>query len=637
MNTIARSPCGKRALAFPIIGALAVSALLASVGIARATPRAGDSFQVRVGNDTYVVLRDHKNPRLFWYQPPRLRLVERKVGQDKRALATLLTYSYNKSAQETVNKGLLQLTMTGAQSLEDDKRLKAAIAKETKRPVNEIKISPIRPVKGSVRIYSDAGDLISEGDRPVGIRSGDNALTSELPFTVPLSEVGAMVYEPMMISANGGPIVHVDYEYRVQVEGMKIIGSFDVDLFMKHRSSDTKMAVEVCGSFMGFGGSTSVEGQWQEAADKMTKSGILKWECHGGESEELAKLCAPMLKDFVKNAYAEMAKLVMPKKTDPAAAKDPSVSTDCGFIGAEAAVGVSWASKKESLHQSSAFKMLITGSAQVKRNAFAAGQPTLRDYLKVPQGTKDVKTALIQQARDKGYFMVAGPGPFTTALLALPDVSELDSASIAISLVHNGQVKAQKAASYRDGAWATPNGQPVGAFSFPVNSILGGPPKPGKKITARYEVTAKYGSPAIVVSYKGEKQIMLEGNGGTSGQDLLIPSASESMSSVRVDGSLLSFRKLDPASPLELITLEAELAGGKKVTGSLKPIMRDGAWSQPEVPFTAWSATRGPQPIKLKITFKKVGGEEDVKELTAERGETIDLLDSDFGYISELN
>ncbi len=530
-----------------------------------------DDIVVKVNGveESYTVVRDAQN-ELQWYTiPGSVNAYTRTINGVTEPDFALIRYQFKDpdNAQAMLEGGLLQFAATTAISPEAQTQLKAAITAKVGKN-KAIRISPIPFNEANVNIYSPgSGKLIAGAAQGAGIAPLHG---KKMVFSIPMTKVGADVYEELVNGNTGIPVV-IDYSFNGLTPPAGFRVEVDWDQTYKHYSKDQKFAAKA--SYMGLvGGSTNIDKQKiRETLLKEKCINVLVTEGESYSKEDIDKYLEPILSRINKEIMAEFAP---PEKVIPAKSRGTSASGK---------------------YFSAAYSSSIKDISQVKKGTeiidFTVRKHQVRKsvvsgFIGIGRYSKEIKERLVS---------IVPLGPWQSAFFLLPNVggsSELGitQVDLEIGLSDNEQVRQSQVVVWTpDGGWKDRNGKLRTVLSFALMGLTAS----GFDVTkAKFKTKAQITLKREVLTVN---QTMSVFDGETA-----IRTPLTAVDVVAVDGSLLSWNRIDNVSNLAAVNVKLQ-SGDRVFSGRLKPWRIDGNWTEPS-PFY-WLIPKGEQPVTASINY----------------------------------
>jgi hypothetical protein len=554
--------------------------------------------------EAFTVVRDARIPEQWYYVPDRPRLFERTVDGQTEPEFHLIRFQFKDPAnpQALLEGGMLQFAASLALPPEALPQLTAAISQKATLPPERIRLAALPLKSANVTLYTQAGVLVTSAPQGAGI--APTFATQKMVFSVPLTKIGADVFDELVRGNTGIPVV-VDFTYDglTPAAGFKVHVDWDQTYQFYSRHDHFAASVNYKGLF---GASVDVDRQkLREALEESKAIEIEIIEGSGFTKADADKLLEP----FINRINAELLEdLKPPEKIQPAQAAQPPKA---GTFG-----GVS-------------YSVAIKDVQQVKK-----GKETIDFNIRMHQERKTLAGGFMgigrypEQLRPK-LVTVVPPGPWKSAFFVLPAVGDadelgIDQVDLQIGLKHGDQIDQTQVVIWQpdDKGWRDQNGTSRTVLAFGLMG-LGGRNADLQNVT--FESRAQ-------ITIKGEVISLSQAHKVFDGETAITTPLSD-VEVVAVDGSVLSWRKLSPESELVFANVKLQ-SSGRTFTRQLKPRNLDGKFVEPAPLY--WLVQKSAEPVTATIKFGLNSGKlidwqhngADLKQALASL--QIMLLDSDW-------
>jgi hypothetical protein len=530
---------------------------------------------IRVGNETFTVVRDAVRREQWYYVPDRPRLYERVSNQVAEPEFTLLKYQFDDPQHHgnLLEGGLLQFSSSlmlpsdVIEGLRDQISGRRSISKEI------IRLSAMPIKSADVLIYTpQSATLLAEAPKGNGI--APTFATQKMVFTVPLTAIGADVYAGLVDSATGVPVM-VSYTY----EGLTPPGGFtvfvDYDQTYRHYSESSSFRAEA--SYLGlFGGGYTRTSE--SIFNELVNSHCIRVDLTVGENFTMAQ-AQGYLQPILARINSELLEASKPPdKVDPAKA---SAAAKGGWWGS---VNYSVATKSEvdRKHGTETFDFHVRSI--MDRKTVASG------FIGIGKYPDEIRKKLVFNS----------VGTFQRAFFLLPGIEDVDQMGIrqvqlevnmrsdANNLLPNPKtVSWTPKQSWSDGA------QTMNVIAFGLGGFgLSQEQIRRLKFVESVRISLKNGPP---LEYKQT----VDAFNGTLG----IPRPTDNLEIVTVDGQSLSWKRLDTTSKLEAVEV-AMASGNRAVSETLRPQLNNGKWEIPKPFYWLVGRSLGQQADPLSVTIR---------------------------------
>ncbi|HEV7573526.1 MAG TPA: hypothetical protein VGQ21_18675 [Thermoanaerobaculia bacterium] len=409
---------------------------------------------VVVGDTTFTLFRDARNPEQWYYVPNQPRLVTRSVGSTSEPEFSLIRYQFAEPAnpEHLLEEGILQFAATLAAPPNAIQAFKTAIAARTEAKNVRISAIPFKSAEVSLYTYAAPGQkssLISFA--PYGSGLAPLFASQKLVFSVPLTKIGTDVMDAL-VSKTGMPVaVTFTFNALTPPAGFKV--TMNWSQIFEHYSKDEKFRASA--SYFGWFGA-SYESSVQQIREQLLSNKDITIEAISGEAfkqEEIDKYLQPILAR-INDELIEASR--PPAQIDPASASAPSAG---GWLGS---AGYSVAIKDVKKVKRGSETWTMTVQQIVDRKTVAQGLIGIGEYP--------------QEVRDKLVTMVP-PSKFSSAYLVLPSpaiLGELGVSSIdlQVSLQNAGNTLASQVVKWQPGgAWKDIGGRERTSLVFPLTGL----------------------------------------------------------------------------------------------------------------------------------------------------------------------
>ncbi len=511
-------------------------------------------------SEAFAVIRDGKNPEVFYVVPGRPRLEVRGKGANERPVFHLLKFQHQEKNGDVTQGGVLQFSVTFG--IPEVVRRNLAPEIKSAFKVKKIRYAPF-PIKSSqIKFYSLAGKPLETDDKSkTKINSGSDSSegigpgfgSQAIPFQARLTDLDSDLYDNLTKGNAGIPVImNITYQGITPKLGAKVTVNWDQTY--KSLAMDYKYDVGVGCKFVN--ANEGFDLGW--AKDKLMKNDSLKIESTTGEGFSDADLAA-VLDQIIPKIIAEMfetnkGSLGFPEEIPDTLAKSlsekdnkPESSGGLGDIIGSIASGAS------------ALAALSTGIMDM--SAECSQKFTLKSKERVKKGHQVFelnKRSIVTRNCSFGSCLnikpwikykdelisVMQPGNWETAFFALPAVGDCDSLGIrSIDMLISPSYKgkrlpgtAAQVARYMqkdgEGSWKDRKGNEIINLCFPIMSLMQSKKYKIDDLSFKVEttITMKSGKPLKI-----EKEVPMV-NGDTP---LTTPEAYADV--VKIDGNLLFF------------------------------------------------------------------------------------------------
>lgn len=400
-----------------------------------------------------TVVRDAREANQWYYVPSSPVLVSTNVGSSAVPVFSLLQYDYRDStnAQTIKREGLLNFAVRLSLPPEATAALKNALVLEVRKRQGQIssdnvRIAALPIISATVSLFANDGNLVGTAE---GTGVAPTFASQHMAFSVPLTEVGAPVFDALVRTPTGIRTA-VQYKYY----GLTPPAGFKVKLnyrnAFEHYSKNEQFRARA--SYYGLF-SASVASERTSIREELIRSGAMQVEIIDSANFSMEKVDAylqPILKRINDQVLENQRP---PDKIDPARASPGSTG---GYFG-----GASYSVAMKSVSSISALTEEIDFRQQsiVERATVASGFIGIGNY---PESIKSQLFTAVDGAAQR------------SAYLAFPEVPRgLARVDLSVALQARGETFAQRTYVYkRDSGWKDlASGKDADRIGFSLASV----------------------------------------------------------------------------------------------------------------------------------------------------------------------
>lgn len=413
-------------------------------------------YQDATGSQQQVdvtVVRDAREPNQWYYVPSAPTLVTTNVGNSAVPVFSLLQYDYRDSSNsQTIKRaGLLNFAVRLSLPPEATAALKSALIGEVRRRNGQISADNVRIValpiiSATVSLFANDGNLVGTAE---GTGIAPTFASQHMAFSVPLTEVGAPVFDALVRTPTGIRTA-VQYKYY----GLTPPAGFKVKInyrnAFEHYSKNEQFRARA--SYYGLF-SASVASESTAIREELIRSGAMQVEIIDSSNFSMEKVDAylqPILKRINDQVLENQR---APDKIDPARAAPGSAG---GYFGG---ASYSVAMKSQSSIRTLTEEIDFRQQSIVERATAASG------FVGIGRYSDEIKTQL---------FTVVDGSAQRSAYLAFPEVPRgVTRVDLSVALQAKGETFAQRTYVYRrDSGWKDlASGKDADRIGFSLASV----------------------------------------------------------------------------------------------------------------------------------------------------------------------
>lgn len=415
------------------------------------------------GNSKYgvTVVRDALQRDQWYYVPNAPRLVERIINGKRYPEFALVKYQYDNPASpgQLLEGAILQFSASLAIPGDEIEQIRAELKNRTNiaglNP-NSIRVSAMPIKSADVALYmpvanpSDPASFLQAAANGTGI--APTFASQKMVFSVPLTKVGAEIYDALTKEGGTGVPIAVSYKYNGTTPPAGFTVSWDYDNIYNHFSANKELAAEAAYySLVG----ASYKRSSSEVRNELESKQLIKMSVDTGETFDLAKADSYLQPILTKINEGLVEAMKPPETVTPAQA---TIGTKGGlFGGGNYAATYKSASNRKHGHG----EISLNVRSVIERQTIASGFVGIQGY------DEEIKKQLV----------VFAPSTFQNSAFLLPQIAFGNSQDIAqVDLVIKAQGgNPEHNLITKTATWGATNGWMVdGKPTMLINFGLGG-------------------------------------------------------------------------------------------------------------------------------------------------------------------
>lgn len=538
---------------------------------------------------TYTLVRDAIQKDQWYYFPTQARLYEIKsAGGATEPEFTLLKYQYNNPQKpgELLEGGIIQFAIVLSPDNTSLSQLKSTLLVKTGNP--RVRLGALPMKEASVKLVTPKGEFLAEGSETAGI--APLLATQKMVFSLTLSKIGTDIYDALVNSNTGmGVVVNFTYTGLTPPAGFKI--TVDWDESYKFFSKNEVTRAKVGGMYSWFCGSAEYKKEKQQIVKELKESKCIKVEAITGENfndSMLYKYIDPILQKITAELFNTsdfnnrldsmlVAASLSPDTAGPRRKQDGSL---LNFLNVS--VGKSVAIKDIRMVKKGRQEFNFNIKQLVERKSLAGGFVGLGRYPKA--------------VKDKLAILIAG-GKWESAYFILPPITDDDDIGIKkigleIKLTNKGRYYSGQVFNWtKTEGWTDRNGTKRTVAAFPLIELAKEDPEmKGKAFELKMSIN----------SGNDEFTVIQEIPAGNTENNVALPMSIVDM--VKVDPDLLTFRKLNPESQLDYVSVTLS-DGTRTKRATILPRSLNGTAVVPRPVYWMLGKAGGGHPVTAHIQF----------------------------------
>lgn len=555
---------------------------------------------------TFTIIRDAFERDQFYYMPTQPRLVDRQVDGKAEPEFHLIRFNLpDPNAPGGFSQGgILQFSAVFATPPETGDQLKATIKDAFKiEKDRQIRLAALPLKEATVSLYApQSKEFLSAA--PLGQGIAPTFATQKMVFSIPLTKIGAAVFDELTSKGKTGIGVCVVMKY----QGLTPPVGYDVtvnwDQASNYLSTHDRFAARA--SWFGlFGASVNIDSK--SILEELKTNSVVDVHQIDGEGANFDNAIQALIAQINQHLAVQLAP---PDKIDPANAVAPDAG---GFFGG---VGYSRARVERIIKKTGTQRFTVKKRQLVDRTTVASG------FIGIGATRYDwIRPKLVTDVTDTG---------FRNAYFLLPSIG--DSEELGITQVNlqvelldgNVQKRTETRRWTKDKGWTSLQPVPELYVAFPLD---------------REARNLKFRETYTIVRNGRDMPLPPRERSVFDGQ-VAVAQPQSAVEVVVVDGSDLSFDRIDPKSTLQRAVVLLN-RGDKKFGGTLVPYPKNDKFL-PAKPLIWLIPTSGDGdsniPVEAQVRFVKADGDVqwqlNGKNLRLEypdpRGITVSLRDTDW-------
>ncbi|KHD10699.1 hypothetical protein PN36_10465 [Candidatus Thiomargarita nelsonii] len=527
--------------------------------------------------ESFSVVQDAFDDYQWYYIPDQPRLFERTIDGKTEPEFALIRYQFKKPSEpnKLLERGLLQFATRLAIPSQAIGQLSQVIAQKKGVSAQKIRLSALPLKSATVALYTpDDGNILAYA--PLGAGIAPNHATQKMVFSVPLTKIGADVYNELVTGNTGlGIAVTMSYSGVTPPAGFKVIVDWErtYSFFSKHSKFRAQAAL-----YGGLTGrallSASYQLDRQKLREALLQNKAIKVEVIEGEDmSQIDNYLQPIL-NRINQEILEAFKL--PEKFALASTSNPSISGRWFGFGYSVAVKDFKDVKKG--------KEIIDFSIRKhqERRTIASG------FIGIGRYPTELRDRLVT---------VVEPGGWQSAFFVLPAVADelgISQVDMQIALFHQGQRYDAQSVKWTPAAgWRDRNHVSRTVVAFPLVYWY-------QKMGYSAMKQVKFESNTLITL--GRKVLKLRQRVDMFDGDTPIATPLSAVEVVEIDGQDLNWRLVKDDGTLSRVSVALK-SGDQEFQKTLRARNVDGEWLPPKPVY--WLLPRAaPKPIEAKIRYR---------------------------------
>jgi hypothetical protein len=533
---------------------------------------------------SYTVLRDYVRPEQWYYVPDQPRLFERQTANGSfEPEFALVRFQFRDPAnrEALLEGGILQFSAVINPPPQAIEQLRRAISQRRSFPAESLRLAALPIVDGEIILYSQQdGRFITSA--PLGVGIAPTFATQKMAFQIPLSRIGSDLMQGLA-NGNGGIGVAIRTKYMGVTPPAGFRVTVDWDRTFEHYSRNDQFRARA--SYYGLF-TASAAGDITRIREELVEAKAIEIDIVEGTNFTMAdidKYLQPLLTRINQEIVDRFAP---PERIDPARAAAPSAG---GVFGG---AGYSVALKRVEQVRRGRETINFNHRRQVERNTVISG------FIGIGAYPPEVRQRLVTTIE---------PGSWRSAFFMLPPsvddggklgISQID---LEIRLRHQNDVIESQVVRWnpQDGWYRRRDEGRRDLISFPLAGLHA-------RLGDQAFRELQFETVANITHRQDVIRIASQLSASSVNGDSPVAGFAPALESVTIDGSILTWRQLEPGSRLLRVEVEV-LADGNRYTGYLQPRVVNGRRETPEP--LSWMIRRTDMPVNANIFFRLQGGE----------------------------